>query len=179
MFRASTRRFRKAPLAPGTICGTDLEPGDETPGSPRECDPPHGLRSGAAGFRGTMIVGAMDSEAVEPTGAAAERVVGETGVRAAQLASVLRRTAVTLERSAALADAHAERYEQAKRSNDAAQERRVAGRAREAARQARWHAEEWLELAAERRPRPVDRDLVSGRTTPSYSAGVSGQSEHS
>jgi hypothetical protein len=99
-----------------------------------------------------MIVGAMYSEAVEPPGAAAERVVGETRVRAAQLASVLRRTAVTLEQSAALADAHAERYEQAKRSDDAAQERRAAGRAREAARMARSHAEEWLEVAAGPRP---------------------------
>jgi hypothetical protein len=99
-----------------------------------------------------MIVGAMDSEAVEPPGAAAERAVEETCARAAELASVLRRTAVTLEQSAALADAHAERYEQAKRNDDAAQERRVADRAREAARMARSHAEEWLELAAGRRP---------------------------
>jgi hypothetical protein len=72
-------------------------------------------------------------------------------VRAAQLASVLSRTAVTLEQSAALADAHAERHEQAKRNDDAAQERRVAGRAREAARMARSHAEEWLEFAAGRK----------------------------
>jgi hypothetical protein len=101
--------------------------------------------------RDAMIVGATDSEAVEPPRTAAEPVVGETRVRAAQLASVLSRTAVTLEQSAALADAHAERHEQAKRNDDAAQERRVAGRAREAARMARSHAEEWLELAAGRK----------------------------
>jgi hypothetical protein len=65
---------------------------------------------------------------------------------------VLSRTADTLEQSAALADAHAERYEQAGRSDGAAQERRAAGRAREAARKARLHAEEWLELAAARKP---------------------------
>jgi hypothetical protein len=99
-----------------------------------------------------MMVGAMDSEAVDPPGDAAERLVGEACVRAAELALVLRRTAVTLEQSAALADAHAERYEQAGRSDDAARERRVADRAREAARMARSHAEEWLELAAGRRP---------------------------
>jgi hypothetical protein len=99
-----------------------------------------------------MIVGAMDSEAAEPPGAAVERVVGETRARAAQLASVLRRTAVTLEQSAALADAHADWYEQAKRSDDAARERRVTGRALEAARVARSHAERWLELAARQRP---------------------------
>lgn len=73
-------------------------------------------------------------------------------MRAAQLASVLSRTAVTLEQRAALADAHAERYEQAKRNDDAAKERRVAARAREAARTARSQAEEWLELAAGRKP---------------------------
>jgi hypothetical protein len=99
-----------------------------------------------------MIVGAMHSEAGEPPGVAAERVAGETRVRAAELASVLRRTAVALEQSAALADAHAERYEQVKRSDDAVHERRVAGRAREAARIARSHAEDWLQLAAGRRP---------------------------
>jgi hypothetical protein len=45
----------------------------------------------------------------------------------AQLVSLLRRTADVLEQSAALADAHAERHEQAGRSDDAAAERRVAG----------------------------------------------------
>ena len=101
---------------------------------------------------GAIIAGAMDSEAVEPPRAAAERVVGHTRARAAQLASVLSRTAETLEQSAALADAHAERYEQAGRTDDAAEERRAAGRAREAARMARPHAEEWLALAAVRKP---------------------------
>ena len=98
-----------------------------------------------------MIVGAMGSEAVEPPGIAAERLVAETRMRAAQLASLLSRTADTLEQSAALAVAHAERYEQAQRNDDASQERRVAGRAGEAARVARLRAEEWLELAAGRR----------------------------
>jgi hypothetical protein len=65
---------------------------------------------------------------------------------------MLRRTAVTLEQSAALADEHADWYEQAKRSDDAARERHVTGRALEAARMARSHAEEWLELASGQRP---------------------------
>jgi hypothetical protein len=99
-----------------------------------------------------MMAGAMDSEAVEPPQAAAKRVVGDTQAHAAQLASVLSRTADTLEESAALAEAHAERYEQAGRSDDAAEERRAAGRARETARKARSHAEEWAELAAGRKP---------------------------
>jgi hypothetical protein len=46
------------------------------------------------------IAGAMDSEAVEPPGAAARRAVGNTQLRAAELASVLRRVADTLEQSA-------------------------------------------------------------------------------
>ena len=95
---------------------------------------------------------AMHSEAIEPPGAAAECLIGQTRARTAQLASVLSRTADALEESAALADAHAERCEQAGRSGDAAQERRAAGRAREAARKARSHVEEWLELAAGRKP---------------------------
>jgi hypothetical protein len=56
---------------------------------------------------------AMNSGAVEPQGAAAKRVVGHTRASAAHLPSVLSHTADTLEQSAALADAHAERYEQA------------------------------------------------------------------
>jgi hypothetical protein len=110
------------------------------------CQLPRGSRN-----KGAVIVGAIDSEAVEPPRAADERVVGETRVRAAQLASVPSRTPVTLDQSAALADTHAERYEHAKRHDDAAQKRRVAGRDREAARMARSHAEEWLELAAGRK----------------------------
>jgi hypothetical protein len=98
-----------------------------------------------------MIVGAMDSEAVEPPGAAAERVVEETLVRGAQLAAAASRTAVTLEQSASLADAHGERYEQAGRGDDAALKRRAAGRARDVARKARSRADEWLELVADRK----------------------------
>lgn len=115
-----------------------------------EMPPPTPERGGRNA--GAIITGAMDSEAVEPPQAAAKRVVGDTRARAAQLASVLSQTADTLEESAALADAHAERYEQAGRSDDAAEERRAAGRAREAARKARSHAEEWAELAAGRKP---------------------------
>jgi hypothetical protein len=117
----------------------------------RARDAPADLERGGRNA-GAIIVGRMGSEAVEPPGAAAQRVVGSTRARAAQLASVLSRTADTLEQSAALADAHAERYEQAGRSDDAAQERRAAGRARETARNARSHAEEWAELAAGGKP---------------------------
>jgi hypothetical protein len=91
-------------------------------------------------------------------------------LRVAESASVFRRVADTLEQSAALADAYAERYEQAKRSDDAVQERRVARRTREAARMARSHAEEWLELAASRRPLPQGRCV--SRAAPSHLASA-------
>jgi hypothetical protein len=97
------------------------------------------------------FAGGMDSGAVEPPGAAADRVVGNTWVSVAQLASALSQTADTLEQSAALAGAHAESYEQAGRSDDAAQEHRAAGRAHEAARKARSRAEQWREIAAWRK----------------------------
>jgi hypothetical protein len=83
---------------------------------------------------------------------AARRAVGNTRLRAAELASLLRRVADTLEQSAALADAHAERYEQAGRSDDAALKCQAAGRARDAARHARSRADECLELAGGQRP---------------------------
>jgi hypothetical protein len=82
----------------------------------------------------------------EPLGAAVGGVVGQTRVRGAQLASVLSRKADTFEESAALADARVARYELAGR-DDAVKERRVAGRAGEAARRACSDAEEWLALA--------------------------------
>ena len=88
----------------------------------------------------------MDSEAVEPLGAAVGGGRADTAARR-QLASVLSRTADTFEDSAAFADAHAERYELAGR-DDAVKERRVAGRAGEAARRACSDAEEWLALPA-------------------------------
>jgi hypothetical protein len=59
---------------------------------------------------------------------------------------LLTQLATTLERSADLAEAHAHRREQAGRIDDAAVERQVADRAREAARRARSQAEEWLKV---------------------------------
>jgi hypothetical protein len=60
------------------------------------------------------------------------------------------------------ADGHAERYEQAGRSDDAAEERRGTGRPREAARTSRSHVEEWVELAAGQSRRPLAWNPVSG-----------------
>jgi hypothetical protein len=69
--------------------------------------------------------------------------------RRARLSSTLMRTAEVLDSSAGLAEAHAERHEQAGRSDDAAEERRAAARAREAAQRARSQAEHWLEIIAD------------------------------
>jgi hypothetical protein len=96
-----------------------------------------------------MIADAMDSEAVEPPERVAERFVERKRVSAAQLSLVLSRTAAALEGSAVLADAHAERLERSGRSGDAAEERRVAGRAREDARRARSRSKQ---LAAGEKP---------------------------
>ena len=60
---------------------------------------------------------------------------------------MLARTAKVLEQSAALAEQHAERRERAGRIESAAEKRRVAWRAHEAAARARAKAEEWLELS--------------------------------
>jgi hypothetical protein len=56
------------------------------------------------------------------------------------LAATLVRTAEVLEHSAALADTHALRLENAGRDDEAAGERRAAARARDAAGRARVHA---------------------------------------
>jgi hypothetical protein len=66
-----------------------------------ECEMPAPTPERGGRNTGAIIAGAMDSEGVEPPGAATERVVGHTGVSAAQLASVLSRTADTLERARA------------------------------------------------------------------------------
>jgi hypothetical protein len=102
--------------------------------------------------RGAIIAGAMEREAVDPAGSAADRVVAHARVSAEQLSSVLSRTAAALEKSASLAEEHAARYERGGRSDDAVEERRVAGRAREAATSARSSAGKWLEFAAGRKP---------------------------
>jgi hypothetical protein len=75
----------------------------------------------------------------------AESAVRHTRERAESLSATMTRTANVLEDSAVLADAHAEKHEQAGRSDAAAKERGVAEHAREAAQHARLHAEEWLE----------------------------------
>ena len=63
-----------------------------------------------------------------------------------RLASELGRSVEALQQSATLAEQHARRREQADRGEAAAQERRVARRAYEAAARARAQAEEWLKM---------------------------------
>ena len=89
----------------------------------------------------------MEPETVERASAAAETAASRTRVTARDVASLLARTAEVLEHSAALAEEHAERRERAGRIDSAAEERRVAWRAHEAAARARAKAEEWLELS--------------------------------
>ena len=84
----------------------------------------------------------MDSEA-------AGRTAGQTRDHAKHLAATLTRTARALETSVALAQYHAERHEQAGRSDAALKERRAAERAWEAAQRARLAAEHWLERSLE------------------------------
>lgn len=76
----------------------------------------------------------------------AERVTRRTRLSADRLSGVLTHIADALERTACLADEHAERCERAKKSRAAADEREAARRAREAAQRARSQAEEWLKL---------------------------------
>ena len=64
---------------------------------------------------------------------------------------ILMQLANTLERSAGLAEKHAQRRDLAGGADDAAAERRAAKRAREAFQRARSQAEEWLERMEDRR----------------------------
>jgi hypothetical protein len=90
------------------------------------------------------------SAAAQSASSAAGRLGAQTRENARHLSSVLSRTAELLATTAASADAHAERLELARRSDAGAQERRVAARAREAARRAQAYAENWLVLGGER-----------------------------
>ena len=70
---------------------------------------------------------------------------------AQRLSSRLSETATALEMSAVLAGEHAQRREEAGRSDDAAEERHAADRARAAARRARSQAEEWRKVIEHRK----------------------------
>ena len=81
----------------------------------------------------------------------AELVRRHTRQGAKQASGILTQLADTLERSAGLADEHAQRWEQTGRTADAADERQAAKRAREAAQRARWQAEEWRRIGENRK----------------------------
>ena len=94
------------------------------------------------------------AELTEPNAAqgqtrAAELVIKHTQQGAKRIAGILTQLAITLDRSAGLAEEHAERREQAGRSDDAEQERQAARHARDAAQRARSQAEQWLKLTGE------------------------------
>jgi hypothetical protein len=87
-----------------------------------------------------------ERERAERAASAVERMLSLTREHASRLSSILDQSAEELERTALLAEAHAQRSEEAGR-DDAAKERRAADRAHECARRARSQAKEWLELA--------------------------------
>lgn len=80
---------------------------------------------------------------------AAELALKDTRQGAKHASSILARLAITLDRSARIADSHAISRDQAGRSHDAEQERQSAQRARTAAQRARSQAEQWLKVAQE------------------------------
>jgi len=92
----------------------------------------------------------------DPDGARTDTSAGELVRRHTRQAAkhgswILMQLANTLERSAGLAEKHAQRREQAGRADDAAAERHAAKRAHEAAQRARSQAEEWLQIMKNRK----------------------------
>ena len=95
------------------------------------------------------VMGAVAHSPTSIASKALERARSDTGSAttsprdsAERLSQVLSRTAEVFEKSAALADDHAQRRAKAGQSSEAEQERRVAERARQAAARARSHAAE-------------------------------------
>lgn len=89
----------------------------------------------------------MDPEPVDRAVSEAESARGVTQKSAEHLSVVLNQMAEALDQAAAVAERHAQSRDQAER-REAADERRAADRARECARRARSHAEEWRRIAA-------------------------------
>lgn len=87
-----------------------------------------------------------DPSAVRGDSSGSEQVRRDTQHGAKTASWILSELAMTLDRSAALADEHAERRQAAGFYDAAADERRVAKRAREAAERARSQADQWREL---------------------------------
>jgi hypothetical protein len=85
----------------------------------------------------------VDPDAADSEARAAELVIRPTRQGAKQASAILMQLANTLERSAALAEEHAQRRERAGRTEDVAAEREAAQRARAAAQRARSQADEW------------------------------------
>jgi predicted nucleic acid-binding protein len=94
-----------------------------------------------------MITEAMDQQETDRAAAAAERAARHLWENARQLASVLARTAETLDESARLAEQHAQRCDESDLTETAEGERRGAKRAHEAAAHARAQAEYWHKWA--------------------------------
>jgi Histidine kinase-, DNA gyrase B-, and HSP90-like ATPase len=83
---------------------------------------------------GAMIGHGVDQDASQSASVSAELAQQQTRERALHLSRLMRRTAETLEHSAALAEEHAQRKQRAGHGEAATRERRAAGRAEEAPR---------------------------------------------
>lgn len=91
----------------------------------------------------------MDDQAAERVAATGERLRTQALEQAENMSVLLRRTARALESSAALAEEHAQRHDRSGHGDTAADERRAANRARQAAARARSRADNWLKVGSE------------------------------
>jgi hypothetical protein len=91
----------------------------------------------------------MDDDAAERVAARPEQLRTQALEQAEHKSVLLRRTARALESSAALAEEHAQRHERSGRGDTAADERRAADRARQAAARAHSRADDWLRAGSE------------------------------
>ena len=91
-----------------------------------------------------------DSPAEHGGADAAEHVKAHTRQGAETVSSILMQLADALERTAALAEEHAQRHERLGRTDHALKERQAARQAREKAQRARSEAQQWLRPLGER-----------------------------
>jgi hypothetical protein len=103
---------------------------------------------------------------------AAELVTRHTRQGAKQASAVLMQLATTLERSAGLAEEHAQRRERAGRADDAVAEHKAAQRARQAAERARSQADEWMRVGEKPHQLRRARRVLSGCGASLTSEGV-------
>lgn len=99
----------------------------------------------------------VDPDSAEGEVRAPEHTMADTRQGAETAPRILMQLAKELERTADLAEQHAQRREQAGKADDASRERRTAQDAREAAQRARSQAEAWLDRPQSEGARARDR----------------------